>query len=141
VKRLCAFTSVCLLLWGCAPSQPAGEIISAFKEFLLDVKAGNQEKILAAAPFLAPLPASQKEAALTYFRRLAALDPARLNLFVSHGAGGIWLLHISAPGERSAMVVPFRRNVQGQWEMSPVVQAIQHFDVIPRADRPQGDIR
>ncbi len=131
MKRLYAFTGLFLLLWGCAPSQPSGEIISAFRTFLIDVKAGNQEKILVTAPFLASLPAAQKEAALLYFRRLSAQDPARLNLSVSHGAGSIWLLEVSAPGEKSAIVVPFRRNVQGQWEMSPVVRAIQHFDVIP----------
>jgi hypothetical protein len=136
LKRLYAFASVCLLLWGCAASQPSGEIIAAFRSFLLDVKAGNQEKVLATAPFLAPLPTGQREAALTYFRRLAAQDPGSLHLFVSQGAGRSWLLHISAPGEQSAMVVPFQKNADGLWEMSPVVRAIQHIDVIPRADRP-----
>lgn len=131
MKRLYAFTTLFLLLWGCVPTQPSGEIPGVFHSFLQEVKAGNQGKILATAPFLATLPADQREAALTYFRGLAARDPASLNLSVSPGAGSTWLLHISAPGEQSAMVVPFRRNLHGQWEMSPVVQAIQHFDVIP----------
>ncbi|HVO39514.1 MAG TPA: hypothetical protein VMV03_10860 [Spirochaetia bacterium] len=131
MKRLSGFMAVCLLLWGCAPSQPSGEIMSAFRTFLQNVRAGDMVKVSATAPFLVSLPASQKEATLTYFRWLADKDPASLHLFVSHGAGSSWLLHVSAPGEKSAIVVTFLRNVDGRWVMGPAVKAIQHIDIVP----------
>ena len=131
MRRLLRFAGLCLLLSGCAVSQPAGEIMAAFKSFLVNVKAGDQARILSTAPFLSGLPAAQKESALSYFRRLAAQDPQRLHLFVSRDAAGRWLLHVSAPGEQSAIVVQFRRNDLGQWEMSPTVSETRQIDIVP----------
>jgi hypothetical protein len=123
--------AACLLIWGCAASQPQKEITAAFQAFLADVKAGNQEKILAAAPFLTSLDAGQREKALEPFRMLAGEGPGNLKTEVSRGAGDLYLLRVSAPGQQASLVVPFIRRGQGQWEMSPVISAIQHIDVVP----------
>ncbi len=104
--------------------------MATFQSFLVSVKAGDQEKILATAPFLASLPAKQREAAIQSFRRLATWS-SRLRLAVSPGAKETYLLQVSAPGESAPILVPFHRNQKGQWEMSSVLEAVQHIDIVP----------
>ena len=123
--------AACLLLWGCTASQPQREITAAFRAFLADVKAGNQQKILAAAPFLVSLDAAQREKALEPFLALAEENPNTLKTDVQRGAGDLYLLRVSASGKPASMVVPFIRRGQGRWEVSPVISGIQHFDVVP----------
>lgn len=131
MKRLPRFTCVLFLLWGCTASQSQQEIVAAFRTFLADVKAGNQEGILAAAPFFARLPAAQRDAAVRAFRRLADAEPGKLSLQATQGARGSYELRVSVQGEAAAMVVPFHRNPRGTWEISPVLTAVQHIDVVP----------
>ncbi len=131
MKRLPRALGLLFLLWACTASQPQQEIAAAFRTFLADVKAGKQEGILAAAPFLARLPAPQKEAAVQTFRRFADADPGKLVLQVTAGARGSYDLHVSVQGAEWAMVVPFQRSARGAWEISPVLQGVQHIDVVP----------
>ncbi len=123
--------AACLVISGCAASGPQKEITAAFRAFLAEVRAGDQEKIQAAAPFLASLDARQREKALEPFRLLAGEDPRDLRMDVERGAGEIYLLRVRVAGTQRSLVVPFLRRGQGQWEMSPVVSAIQHIDVVP----------
>jgi len=116
---------------GCSASQPQQEISSAFTTFLADVRAGNQEKVLAAAPFLASLPTAQREAALQTFQSLAAEDAALLRMQVAPGAQGTYVLQVSVRGGAAGIVVPFHKNDHGTWEMSPLVEMIQHIDIVP----------
>ena len=130
MKGLRRCIGTCLLLWGCTASQPQQEIMATFQSFLVNVKAGDQEKILLTAPFLARLPAEQREVVFQTFRRLATWS-SRLHMAVSQGAKETYLLQVSAPGDSAPILVPFRRNDRGQWEMSPVLEAIQHIDIVP----------
>jgi hypothetical protein len=131
MKRLCQSLCICLLLWGCAAPQPQREIIETFQSFLSDIKAGNREKILLEAPFLASLSVRQRAAAVKPFQRLAAQDSGRLHMEVRRGSAETYLLRVSVSGEAAALVVPFHRNEQGLWEMSPVLEAVQHIDIVP----------
>ncbi|HUI72006.1 MAG TPA: hypothetical protein VL354_15915 [Spirochaetia bacterium] len=117
LRRLGLCWATSLLVWGCAASQPQREVTEAFRAFLADVRSGDQEKILATAPFLSSLPAKQKEAALQSFERLASQDPDKLSLDVSPGPGQTYLLRVDT------LVVPFVKDGQGHWEISPVVPA------------------
>jgi len=130
MKRLCQCLCVCLLLWGCAASQPQREVVATFQSFLSNIKAGNQEKILLTAPFLASLSVKQRAAAVQSFQRLAIEDSGKLNMEVTRGSGETYLLRVSVPGEAAAMV-PFHKNDRGLWEMSPVLGAVQHVDIVP----------
>ena len=131
MKRLCQGLAVCLLLWGCAASQPPREIEATFRSFLQAVKAGNQEIILATAPFLATLTEAQRSRAIRTFTAFALEEPSKLRVQAARGAGESYLLRVSAPGGAAAIVVPFHRNQQGAWEMSPVIESVQHIDVVP----------
>ncbi len=130
MKRLRHCIGICLLLWGCTASQPQQEIVATFQSFLVNVKAGNQEKILVTAPFLASLSAKQREAAVQTFRRLATWS-SRLRMAVSPGARETYVLQVSVPGESTPILVPFHRNEKGRWEMSPVLEEVQHIDIVP----------
>ncbi len=131
MKRLAGFIGVLLLLWGCTNSQPQREIMSTFRTFLSDVSAGNQRGILATAPFLASLPAGRREAAIQSFRRFADADPDRVSLRVIREDGGTYELQVSVRDAAGAIIVPFHRNNRGAWEISPVIEAARHIDVIP----------
>jgi hypothetical protein len=122
--------SACLLLWGCAPSQPQREITAAFRAFLTDVKAGDQQKIQARAPFLESLKPAEKEKALEPFRQLAGENSGDLALQVDRGAGKTYILRVSVRG-RISLLVPFVQDGQGAWEMSAVISEVQHIDVVP----------
>ena len=50
---------------------------------------------------------------------------------VARGGGGTYLLRVSVFGGAAAMVVPFRRNARGRWEMSPNLEAVRHIDIVP----------
>lgn len=122
------------LLWSCAASEPQKEISSVFLSFLADVKAGNNQGVFATAPFLATLSSSQRDAALGSFRsyaNLASQDATRLRMQVAPGARGTYVLQVSVPGGGAGILVPFHKNDQGRWEMSPVLETIQHIDVVP----------
>ena len=131
MKRLCRCLCVCLLLWGCAASQPQREIEATFRSFLSAIKAGNQESILLTAPFLATLSDTQRASAIQSFKRLAIEDSGRLHVEVARGSDETYLLRVSATGEAVAIVVPFKKNDRGLWEMSPVLEAVQHIDIVP----------
>jgi hypothetical protein len=131
MKRLCQCLCVCLLLWGCAASQPQREIEATFQSFLSAVKAGNQESILRTAPFLAALSDTQRASAIQSFKRLAIEDPGKLRTEVARVSGETWLLQVSITGEAGAIAVPFHKNNRGLWEMSPVLEAVQHIDIVP----------
>jgi len=129
VKRLGACICSCLLIWSCAPAQPQREIAGSFRVFLTAVKAGDQQKIQAEAPFLLSLKMADKEKALEPFRLLAGQDPSDLELRVSRGAGATYILRVSVKGHES-LLVPFVQDRQGKWEMSAVISEVQHIDVV-----------
>ncbi len=130
IRRYGLSLLACLLVWGCAQSQPQREITAAFRAFLADVQAGDQEKMQSAAPFLGTLKPVDRELALQPFQLLASAKPDTLSLDVSRGAGMLYLLRVSVPG-RTPFVVPFIRNTAGSWEISPVLSEVQHIDVVP----------
>ena len=121
----------CLVVWGCAASHPEKEVTAAFRALLADAKAGSQERVLAAAPFLASVSDKQREAVMQTFQRLARSAPGTLVTEVSRGAGGTYMLRAHVPDGKGDVVLPFVRNGQGRWEVSPVVTAVQHIDVVP----------
>jgi hypothetical protein len=124
VKRLCLALLV-VTLAGCA--QPASGIAAAFRSLLRSVEQGDIAKVEQVAPFLSSLAPEQKDAVL---RSLRSLSGQTLELAVSAGSGGTWVLRVSRQGS-PPLLVPFRRGSGGRWQMSPVLEQTQHIDVVP----------
>ncbi len=126
MKRL-GLTLLVFSLVGCVHEQPASGIIAAFQSLLRAVEQGDSAKAQQIAPFLSGLDREQADAVMRSLRPLAA---EKLDLAVSRGSGGTWLLRVSRAGS-AALLVPFRRGDNGRWEMSPVLEQKQHIEVVP----------
>jgi hypothetical protein len=129
MRHPCFYALFFLLLWGCAAARPQREIEETFRAFLGSLETGDLARARETAPFLDDLPGERRDAAIRSFRLLGNGGPGTRTRVV-RGSEGSYLLYASAP-DRSEIAVPFHRNALGNWEMSPVLEAVQHIDIIP----------
>lgn len=130
MKRL-GLLLIVAALSGCFYERPERGIVAAFRSLLRAVERGDAAEAEGVAPFLSALEAGQREAVMRSLRSLAG---EKLDLAVSRGSEGTWLLRVARTGS-AALLVPFQRDDSGRWRMSPMVEQTQHIDIVP-ARRP-----
>jgi len=131
MKKYFLFILLTIFIVSCFQDPNQRKISNSFSQFLDSINVEDLQKENTLVPFLSGLSVEDRNTILKPFYEL---NKKKYKLEISKKSSDLYYLKIRTNNSDSIwtnIILPYHKNNEGQWVMSPIIKSVRTFDIIP----------